>query len=395
MTAATDYETYRRAFRGREFPLAYLDLDALDRNVAAVRERAGDLPVRVASKSLRCRGALQYVLEADGIEGVMCFTGHEAAFLAEHGFEDLLVAYPVVAEPELEAVCGVASETRVTLMVDSREHVDRAAEAARWSDVELSLCLDLDVSTSHYGIHFGVRRSPVSTPREAVDLAEYVRDRSGVTLRGVMGYEGQIAGLPDHDPSNNAVVDAVVRRLKARSRPIVRERRTDVVEALRDAGFDCPLVNGGGTGSLESTREDPSVTEVTVGSGFYAPALFDGYDAFQHAPAAGYAVEVVRRPSAGVYTCRGGGYPASGPPGADKAPVVHLPEGASLTDAEGAGEVQTPVEYGGDLSVGDPVLLRHAKAGELCERFERLHLLRDGEVVGRTPTYRGDGRRFL
>lgn len=329
--------------------------------------------------------------------GSCCYHGREAAHLAAHGFEDLLVAYPVLHRGELEAVCAaVADGTTVTLMVDEPAHVGRAAAVAAESGVDLPLCIDVDMSTEHLGIYFGVRRSTVRTPADALALAETIADADNVHLAGVMGYEAQLAGLPDRNPSNGRLFDAAVRAFKRVAKPRIERRRRNVVDALADAGYDLRFVNGGGTGSVEFTVGDGAVTEVTVGSGFFAPRLFDHYDAFQHEPAAGYAIEVTRRPAPDVYTCRGGGYVASGPPGADKAPGVALPTDAAVTDREGAGEVQTPVRYDGlvTLSLGDPIVMRHAKAGELSRQFDSLALVADGEIRRTLPTYRGDGEWY-
>lgn len=392
------YDRYRAAVDGAELPLAYVDRDALETNIERTRRRASGTRVRVASKSIRCRGVLEDVLAHDGFEGVMCYTGHEAVHLADHGFDDLLVAYPVWHDEEIAAVCDAIDDgTRILLMVDDVAHVDRIGEVATERGVEVPLCLDVDMSTEHAGIHFGVRRSGVQTPEAALGVARAIADTTGVALDGVMGYEAQLAGLPDDDPSENAVTNAVIRRLKRRSAPTVRERRASVVAALEREGFDLSVVNGGGTGCVEETIQDASVTEVTVGSGFYAPTLFDHYRDLQYEPAAGYAIEIVRQPTADVYTCRGGGYVASGPPGIDKAPSPALPEGASLLSNEGAGEVQTPIEYDGPVSLelGDPVFFRHAKAGELCRNFRELQVVSGDEVVDSYATYRGDGRCFL
>lgn len=396
--ASTAYERYRLAMEEREFPLAYLDRDALDANIRTTRRRAGNLPVRVASKSVRCRDVLRYILDHEGFRGVMCYTGHEAAHLAADGFNDLLVAYPVWHRGELEAVCdAIEKGTRVVLMVDDPSHIERIGEIATKNDIEVPVCIDIDMSTEYFGIHFGVRRSGVRTPDGALSLAETIADAEDIELVGAMGYEAQIAGLPDDSPSNNAVTNAIVRGLKHRSALTMRQRRERVVAALERAGHDLMFVNGGGTGSVEVTCRDVSVTELTVGSGFYAPHLFDHYRGFQYEPAAGYAVEIVRQPTSDIYTCRGGGYVASGSTGVDKAPAPHLPAGASLLSNEGAGEVQTPIEYDGpvELALGDPILFRHAKAGELCTRFEQLHVVADGDLVDRYPTYRGDGECFL
>ncbi|ELZ12269.1 alanine racemase [Halovivax asiaticus JCM 14624] len=395
---SSTYDAYRSALSEESYPLAYLDRSALEANIRTTRRRASGRPVRVASKSIRCRAVLREVLDRDGFRGVMCYTGHEAAHLAADGFDDLLVAYPVVDADELAAVCSaIEAGTRIVLLVDSDAHVERISEVAAERGVSVPICLDLDVSTDHLGVYFGVRRSGIRSASAALELARTIADAPAVTLSGLMGYEGQLAGLPDDDPSNSFVTNAVVRRLKRRSEPIVHERRQETVAALEREGFALDFVNGGGTGCLESTRRDTSVTELTAGSAFFAPGLFDHYRGFTIAPAAGYAIEVVRRPEPGVYTCRGGGYVASGPPGVDKIPTPHLPRGVSLFDAEGAGEVQTPVSYDGPhrLELGDPVFCRHAKAGELCTHFEHLHVIDDGELVDRHPTYRGDGAWFL
>ena len=99
----------------------------------------------------------------------------------------------------------------------------------------------------------------------------------------------------------------------------------------------------------------------------------------------------------GTATVLGGGYPASGAAGRDRLPAPYLPAGLRLDKQEGAGEVQTPLRGPGAaaLRVGDVVWMRHAKAGELCERFNSLHLVRGGEIVGEVPTYRGEGECFL
>ena len=392
-----EYGAYRAALDGRDLPTAFLDRAAVEANVATTADRADGTPVRVATKSVRCTAVLERVLAEPGFEGLMCYTGHEAADLAEQGFADLLVAYPVVDPAELRRVAeAVADGHRIVLMVDSAEHVERAGTAAAAAGADVRLCIDLDCSTDHLGVYFGVQRSPIRTPDEALAVADAVAATGGVHLSGLMGYEAQLAGLPDRNPGNSAVENFAIRRFKPRSKRVVRERRQAVVEALDDE-YGLEFVNGGGTGSIEFTGADPSVTEVTAGSAYYAPRQFDWYDHFAYEPAAGYAVEVTREPADAVYTCRGGGYVASGPVGADKATDPWLPEGAGLLDAEGAGEVQTPVRYEGpvDLAPGDPVVMRHGKAGELCRFFEELAVVDGDEVVETHPTYRGEGKCYV
>ncbi len=394
----TDYDTWRRTLAGEHLPAAFVDLDALDANLASLRERAGGLAIRLVTKSVRCVAILRRVLASGApFQGLMCYSAAEAAWLAGQGFDDLLVAYPGVDAHDLRAVAAqVRAGRRITLMVDDATQVRAIAVHASAEGIVQPLAIDLDMSSRFPGLHFGVRRSPVDDVAKALALAAAIAREPSLRLDGLMGYESQIAGLMDEVPGQGAKM-AVIRALKRRSIPEVNERRRLVVAALSRAGHGLRFVNGGGTGSFESTRADTSVTELAAGSGLYAPALFDHYRSFRARPAAGFAVAVTRRPAPGIVTCAGGGYVASGPSGADRLPRPWLPAGCTLLPNEGAGEVQTPVRLpdGVELAIGDPLFLRHAKAGELCERFNELLLVAGGRVVGRAATYRGDGQCFF
>jgi D-serine deaminase-like pyridoxal phosphate-dependent protein len=156
-------------------------------------------------------------------------------------------------------------------------------------------------------------------------------------------------------------------------------------------------VNGGGTGSLEVTAADASVTEIAAGSGLFGGHLFDGYAQFTPAPAAAFALDVVRSPSPRHATILGGGWIASGPPAADRLPRIVWPEGLSMVQRESAGEVQTPVTgpAAARLRAGDRVWFRHTKSGELSEHVNEFAVVEGGDVVETIPTYRGQGKAFL
>jgi D-serine deaminase-like pyridoxal phosphate-dependent protein len=395
---ARDYSYYRQAFAGHAMPFAWLDLDLLDDNIRAILGRAGSKYVRIASKSVRSVAVLRRILAASPVfRGLMCFTAREAAWLAGQGFDDLLMGYPVWHPDDLAAVArATADGAHITLMVDSVAHVEQAEAVARAHNVRLPLCLEVDMTLAVPGLHFGVWRSPLQNADLARPVLERIAGSAHVALDGIMGYEAQVAGVGDNYPGQLAK-NALVRRLKGRSVRLDAERRAAVVALAESLCGPLRFVNGGGTGSMATTREESAVTEMTVGSGFYSPALFDNYREFHFQPAAGFAIEIVRIPAPGIYTCLGGGYSASGGAGKDRLPSVHLPVGAQLDPLEGAGEVQTPIHYRGPerLALGDPVLMRHAKAGELCERFTHLACIQNGVIVDEVTTYRGDGRCFL
>jgi D-serine deaminase-like pyridoxal phosphate-dependent protein len=388
--AAETYARYERALGDLDAPLAFVDLDALWANAADVLRRANGTPVRVASKSVRCRALLRAILDRDpGFRGLLTFTLPESLWLAGHGFDDLLLAYPTVDRAAL-AELGQAGGPEPVLMVDCPEHLDRMPAGTQ-------VCLDVDLALwlVRGRVRIGAKRSPVRTPAQAAALAAEAL-RRGMRVAAVMGYESHIAGIGDDPPSR--LRGAAIRALRRRSLPDIRARRAAVVGAVREVVGDGPLlVNGGGTGSRELTSAEPVVTEVTAGSGFFAPALFDHYTAFRLRPAAYFALPVVRRPSRRVVTALGGGYLASGSGDRLRLPVPALPPGLRLDGREGAGEVQTPLRgrAADGLRVGDRVHLRHAKAGELCERFDRLDLIAGDRIVDEVATYRGDGRTFL
>lgn len=392
------YQTYREIFRGKPMPFAYVDLDLLDTNIKDILERARARPVnlRIASKSVRSVAILKRIMAASPrFQGLMCYSALEAGHLSAHGFDDLLVAYPCWHEEHVACVCEIVrAGKKAALMVDSVEHVQHLGALAKKYGVTLPLCLDIDLSMDLPGLHFGVWRSSVRGVEDALKVYDAIAAHPNLRLDGVMGYEAQIAGLGD---KGSSIRTRLIRILKSRSIDQVVMRRMRIVDALKARGATLRFVNGGGTGSIETTTNEKAVTEVAVGSGFYAPGLFDHYVAFQHKPAAGFAIEIVRHPKDDIYTCLGGGYIASGSTDGNKQPVPYLPEGAKLTDLEGAGEVQTPIVYKGPekLSLGDPIFLRHSKAGELCERFNSLYLISQGQIIDEVPTYRGEGKNFL
>jgi len=376
---------YDAATAHLEPPFAAVDLAAFRANAADLVRRAQGLPIRVASKSVRCRALLDEALKTDGFAGTMAFTLPEALWLAGLGYEDLLVAYPTTDRVAL-AVLGSSEDlaARVVVMVDSVEHLDLVASVA--PAVPIRVCLDLDASWRLGPAHLGVRRSPVHSVSDAVALAREALQRKEIRLVGIMSYEAQIAGL-GNKPAHIAA-------MQRRSAAELAARRAEVVAAVR-AMAPIEVVNGGGTGSFETSRAESALTEVTAGSGLYGPTLFDGYRAFRPTPAAFFVLPVVRVPAPGMVTVLGGGYVASGPAKKDRLPTPYLPEGLQLLGTEGAGEVQTPLSGAHGLGLGDRVWFRHAKAGELCERFDRLHLIDGDEVVDVVPTYRGEGQTFL
>jgi D-serine deaminase-like pyridoxal phosphate-dependent protein len=396
-----DLRRYDNATAHLEAPFAIVDLAAFRANAATMVRRANGTPIRLASKSVRCRHLIDAALRTDGFRGILAYTLPEALWLAARGTsDDIVVAYPTADSTALGRLAAdAAASTAIAVMVDCTDHLEfiEKAVAGPADPHQVRVAIDIDAGYRALGgmIRAGARRSPVRTPADAVALARQIAARPALRLVGMMAYEAQIAGVGDNPPGRPLYARAV-RFMQRRSGAELAARRAAIVAAVREI-TPLEFVNGGGTGSLERTSTEQAVTEMGAGSGLYHPTLFDAYRGFTGRPAALFALPVVRRPGPGVVTALGGGYPASGPGGPSRVPKPYLPRGLRLDSEEGAGEVQTPLmgAAADSLEIGDRVWMRHAKAGELCERFSELHLVDGDSVVATVPTYRGEGQTFL
>lgn len=378
-------------------PVGALNRTALAHNVHDMLDRAAGTTIRVASKSLRVRGVIEQVLTIPGFAGVLAYTLPEAIWLA-NTVDDIVVGYPSVDAAAIRKLGGSSSLARkVTVMVDSVAQLDAIdAVLPAGTRESIRVCLELDASWKSKLIgHTGVFRSPVHSVEQAVTLARHIVGRRGFDLVGIMSYEAQIAGVTNRPPGR-PVRARMVDWMQRSSFSELTDRRGAVVSAVRDLA-NLEFVNGGGTGSLERTASDESVTEIAAGSGLFGPHLFDGYSHFSPAPAAAFALSVVRKPKPELATLLGGGWIASGPPAPDRMPQLAWPEGLKYSAREGAGEVQSPVSgaAAARLQVGDRVWLRHTKAGELSEHLNEFAVVDGDTIVDKIPTYRGEGKAFL
>ena len=390
------WDAARSMLKDESLPALLVDRDAFDRNVraSAAKASAAGKPLRVATKSVRSVGLIDRALEIGGphLRGLLAYSIDEAVLLAGRGHHDILVAYPSIDRRALDSVATRAPDA-ITLMVDEQAHLDAIQAVASARGVTLSVAIELDVSfrpNVRADVHLGPRRSPLRTPEAVLALARSIATRPSLKLAALMGYEAHIAGISDES--------LAMRAFKRTAWPRVAELRAETVYALQRASLLPPIVNGGGSGSVTATLGDPSTTEGTIGSGLLCAHLFDHFTADRYEPALFIALETCRVPDRDHVTCRGGGYVASGPPALDRLPKPVLPEGLAYVVREAGGEVQTPLAVGRAShipAVGDPVLFRPAKSGEIAERFREHVLFSKGRIAGRSPTYRGEGWCFF
>jgi D-serine deaminase-like pyridoxal phosphate-dependent protein len=396
-----DWERYRRAFDGQPLPAALVDLAAFEANADRLLEiaRRGGKTLRLATKSIRCPALVQRALERGkgAARGLMTYSAAETAFLAGQGFDDLLLAYPTVQRSDVDEMARLAREGKlVTVAADGPEQLEAYEQAAVRAGTTLRVTIDVDVAYRPLGgPHLGVRRSPLRTVEDVLQFTEAVAKRPHLRLDGLLTYEAQIAGVPDRSPFARWT-NGAMRLMKLAARRQLEAIRAELARALRARSISLRLCNGGGTGSLAWAAADPSLTEVTAGSGLLDSQLFDYYRDLQLSPAAFFALQITRKPRENLAVCQGGGWVASGAAGPDRLPAPALPAGCRLLPMEGAGEVQTPVLLppGVRPAIGDPIFFRHAKAGELAEHVVEYLLVRGDKLEGHAPTYRGLGKCF-
>lgn len=388
---------YKRWIQKTPKPFAFVNIDAFDQNLKNLQQRCGKKQIRVATKSIRSVYLLKRIAEKASINRWMCFKAEEALYLSSLGFNNLLVAYPTTNPKSVQKVCAAVKKGKqIILMTDTQRHLQQLNAIAQKNDTVLPIAMDVDVSYLFGGIYFGVYRSSICSYKKIDDFLSSLKKYPYLKLTGVMTYEAQIAGVGDAQ-KNAFFKNKIISFLKWKSQSHIKKQRKNIEFLLQKHQIKVDFINGGGTGSLETTAKDKVITEVTFGSGLFQSALFDNYKHFSHLPATGFVLEICRHPRNHIYTCLGGGYIASGSIGKDKLPTIVYPKRASLFKNEGAGEVQTPFycQKTIDLKTENFAILRHAKAGELCERFNELHLLSQGENIGKITTYRGDGNCFL
>lgn len=395
-----DYALWKKTIYNEELPLAIVDLEAFDQNLATLSQIAKDSgkKIRIATKSLRIPALIKRTLEySDTFQGLMCYSIREAAFLHQQGFDDLLIAYPSVQVGDIYLLGELLeANAKVMMAVDDIQQIQMIATIMKKFSCPLPLVIDFDVSLHFAGLHLGVRRSPVRTLEHLKQLLQDSLQYTSIKVIGVMAYEAIVAGLTDQNPYKTLQnpLASLVRKYSVQHVAKIRQQIPGVFQSL---GIPLEIFNGGGTGSVNFAAKESALTEVTFGSGLLCSHIFDYFSNIKLKPASFFALETTRRSDPNYITCLGGGYVASGEPGADRLPLPIMPSGLTFVTTEGAGEVQTPLKVSGEYKpvLGDPIFFRHAKAGELAKHFNKVLLVTKDKSTYHVDTYRGMQQCFL
>ncbi len=232
--------------RALNTPALVLDIEALDRNIAAMAAfaRAAGLALRPHAKTHKSADIARRQIAA-GAVGVCCAKLGEAEALAAEGIEGILITSPIVGEPATARLVALAA--RAPTLMAAADHPDAVAAigaAAKAAGVTVTLAVDLDP---------GLRRTGVATAEGVADLARRIADHPALRFGALQCYCGAEQHIEGYAERREAI--------RARM-----EKLSAAIEALRAAGLAPPIVTGGGTGTHAIDAELGVYTELQVGS---------------------------------------------------------------------------------------------------------------------------------
>ncbi|WEX12427.1 alanine racemase [Chelativorans sp. AA-79] len=259
-----------------------IDLAATERNIGRAADFYRHRPVKLRPhfKAHKISMLMEMQLAAGGTSGVTCATPYEALVLAEAGIDDILVANQVADLAGLAALARAAALKRVTATVDCAAQVEMLQATAEAFAVSFGVLIEIDVGMGRCGLNFG---SPA-----LIDLAAATRSAGRLEFLGLQGYEGHAVSREDRD---------IRRTMVWQSQQILRIEK----ERLVQAGFPCPVVSGGGTGTWDLAAEAGVLSEVQAGSYVLMDAKYGALDLpFENALFCCATLISWRSPGAGV-----------------------------------------------------------------------------------------------
>jgi D-serine deaminase-like pyridoxal phosphate-dependent protein len=227
-------------------PALLLDIAGMERNIRRMADFFADsvCKVRPHFKAHKTPEIARWQLAAGSCTGLTCATVGEAEVVSEF-CDDILIANQVIGRDKLARVAAIARRgIDIKIAVDSIEGLDQVAKAAEDAGAEVGVIVDVNV---------GMPRCGVAPGEPAAALAKRISDTANVRLRGAMGYEGHVVGIPDR-----------AKRAPAGQRAL--EGLIASVQAICEAGLPCDIVSAGGTGTYDITGRIPGITEVQAGS---------------------------------------------------------------------------------------------------------------------------------
>jgi D-serine deaminase-like pyridoxal phosphate-dependent protein len=342
-------------------PTLLVDLDALEANIARIAAacRQGGINWRPHTKGIKVPQIARKLIEAGAI-GITCAKLGEAEVMAAHGFSDILIANQIVGPQKIARLVALRPKSDVIVAVDSRENIAAIADAASAAGVTIRLVIE---------VNMGMNRAGVEPGEGCVELARYIAAQKGVTFAGLMGWEGQTAGIQDRQTKEDAVRAAVANIARTAA-------------MCRNAGLSVDIVSCGGTGTYWITAAQPGITEIQAGGGVFCDVHYRKDFGVEHPYALSIMTTVTSRPTPNRIICDAGKKTMSSDASVPEPLGLGAVRSARLSAEHGAVELEAPSET---PRVGDRLEWIVGYSDTTVHLHDEIYATRKGRIEASWP----------
>jgi D-serine deaminase-like pyridoxal phosphate-dependent protein len=342
-------------------PALLVDLDALEANIArmAAACRKGGINWRPHTKGIKAPQIARKLIDAGAI-GITCAKLGEAEVMVAHGFSDILIANQIVGAQKIARLVALRATCDVMVAVDNQDNVTAIAQAAQKAGVTVRLVIE---------VNMGMNRAGIDPGEGCVALARHIAAHSGVRFAGLMGWEGQTAGIVDRKEKEAAVKAAVA--------GIAR-----TAEMCRAAGLPCEVVSCGGTGNYWLSSAQPGITEIQAGGGVFNDVHYRKDFGVEHPYALTIMTTVTSRPTPTRIICDAGKKTMSSDASMPEPIGLGAVRSAKLSAEHGAVELEAPSET---PRVGDRLEWVVGYSDTTVHLHEEIYATRKGRVEAVWP----------
>ena len=234
------------AINATDTPALLLDLDAFDDNMRRVHATIALAGLRIRPHGKAHKSpAIAHLQIAAGAVGICCQKVSEAEIFVDGGISDVLITNQIVGARKVERVAALGARARIAVCVDDAEQVRQLGAAVTESETRIEVLIEVDI---------GHGRCGVADAAQAIALAHAIGDyRPALQFIGIHAFRGSAQHMRQPEQRAAAVRAAV-------------DKVSNIVAALEAAGFACPTITGGGTGTYPFEASSSLYTEVQPGS---------------------------------------------------------------------------------------------------------------------------------
>lgn len=227
-------------------PALLLDQEVSDRNLHRMAEffRDRTCQLRPHFKNHKCTTLARRQLDVGSAVGVTCAKLGEAEVLADHGFDEALIANQVIGSRKIRRLTELAKKMNVKVAVDHIDQIESLSQAAASADVSIGVFVEVDI---------GMGRCGAKPGEPSLELARQIVSRPALRFEGLQAYEGHTVYIDDYDKRRELTEHAMLQAVNTR-------------KLIESKGIDVGVLSGGATGTYKITGEIEGMNELQAGS---------------------------------------------------------------------------------------------------------------------------------